>query len=73
MRISSSTRSRLPPDPWPTSTAAPLREGTYQADTSRPPEASIRTSSCGMPSDDSWISHRGAWVIIRPPVNGITT
>ena len=63
------TRSRLPPEPWLTSTAAPFFDGTYQADWSSP----IRTSSCGMPSEASWISQRGAWVIIRAPVNAITT
>ncbi len=30
------TRSRLPPEPWSTSTAAPLREGTHQADNVAP-------------------------------------
>ena len=40
-------RSRLPPEPWLSRTAAPLRDGTYQADSSRPSAVAIRTSWCG--------------------------
>jgi hypothetical protein len=50
---------------WLRSTAVLLREGTYQADSSRPSAVSITTSSCGMPSDDSWISQRGACVTFK--------
>jgi len=32
------------PEPWMSSTAAPLREGTYQAATSPPSSIAIRTS-----------------------------
>jgi hypothetical protein len=63
MRASSTTRSRLPPEPWLSSTAVRLRDGTYQADSSRPPDAAMVTSSCGIPSEASWISHRGACVV----------
>src|SRR5215210_4528616 len=73
MRTWAGRRPRLPPDPWLTSTAAPLRDGTYQADSRRPSSSAIRTSSWGMPSADSWISQRGACVIRLAPTNGITT
>ena len=55
-------RPRLPPEPWLTRTAAPLREGTYQAESLRPSSIVIRTSSCGIASADSRISQRGACV-----------
>ena len=50
-----------------------LRDGTYQADSSRPSAVSIATSWWGMPSEDSWIAQRGACVTRRTIVNGITT
>ena len=43
-----------------------LVDGTYQADSSRPSAVSMATSWCGMPSEDSWIAQRGAWVGMRP-------
>ena len=46
--------------------AAPLRDGTYQADRARPSAVGTVTSSCGIPSEASWISQRGAWVISSP-------
>ena len=65
-------RPRLPPEPWLSSTAAPLREGTYQAESLRPSRMAMRTSSCGMPTADSSMAQRGAWVIWLPAMNGIT-
>ena len=50
-----------------------LRDGTYQADSSRPSAVSIATSWWGMPSEDSWIAQRGACVTLRAIANGITT
>ena len=72
MRMWATSRSRLPPDPWLSSTAVRLRDGTYQADSWRPSAVAISTSWCGMPSEDSWIAQRGAWVICRPKPN-VTT
>ena len=68
MRVCATTRSRLPPEPWLRRTAAPLRDGTYQAVWPSP----IRTSWWGMPSEESWIAQRGACVIWRLKPN-VTT
>ena len=73
MRTCAATRSRLPPEPWLSSTAVRLRDGTYQPDSSRPSAVSIATSWWGMPSEDSWIAQRGACVTIRAIANGMTT
>ena len=73
MRTWSTTRSRLPPEPWSTRSAAPLRDGTYQAESARPSAVGTVTSWCGMPSEASWIFQRGAWVIISPDPSGIET
>ena len=72
MRTWAGRRPRLPPEPWLTSTAAPLRDGTYQAESLRPSSMAIRTSWWGIPRADSWISQRGACVIRLAPTNGIT-
>src|SRR6478672_10010917 len=50
MRTCAATRPRLPPEPWLRRTAAPLRDGTYHAESRRPPGAGTRTSSWAMPS-----------------------
>ncbi len=47
-----------------------MRDGTYHAESRRPPGAGTPTSSWAMPSAASWIAHRGAWVIRFPAVNG---
>ena len=72
MRTCAATRSRLPPEPWLSSTAVWLRDGTYQPDSSRPSAVAIVTFSCAMPSEDSWIAQRGACVTISDAANGIT-
>jgi len=53
------------------STAVRLVDGTYQADSARPSAVSMATSRCGMPSEDSWISQRGACVTMRAIANGM--
>ena len=50
-----------------------MRDGTYQADSARPSAVGTVTSSCGMPSEASWISQRGAWVSSSPDPSGIET
>ncbi len=72
MRTCATTRSRLPPDPWLTSTAARFVDGTYEAASSRSSTISIVTSSWAMPREDSWIAHRGACVVSKPCTSGIT-
>ena len=47
-----------------------MRDGTYHADSRRPPGAGTSMSSWAMPSAASWIAQRGAWVIRFPAVNG---
>ena len=71
MRTWAPTRARLPPEPWLSRTAAPLREGTYQAESRRPSRMAMRTSSCGMPTADSSIAQRGACVTWLARLNGI--
>ena len=66
------TRSRLPPEPWLSSTAARLRDGTYQPDSRRPSAVASATSWCGIASEDSWIAQRGAWVTISAIAKGST-
>ena len=73
MRTWAARRSRLPPEPWLSSTAAPLRDGTYQADSSRPSRDGDRgPPGAGSSSADSWIAQRGACVAISAITNGIT-
>ena len=49
-----------------------MREGTYQAASRRPSAIRMPTSSCGIPSEASWISQRGACVMSSALPNGIT-
>src|SRR3954468_7661846 len=65
-------RPRLPPEPWLSRTAAPLRDRTYQADSLRPSRISMRISSCGIPTADSWISQRGACTVMLAKAKGST-